>query len=315
MAETKNAPDAAGVEPARDRDAPPWDEMRPAGTSGGLGGISADAAMYAGVAAFAVAIGVVNGLSAAQDAARRGAPYEPGRLLFWELSSIAFILVGLPILVLAVRQIRSAPSWALRSLIATIAVVLFSSVHIAGMVGIRKLALWAVGSRYEFGASPATLLYEFRKDLVTCLLIGSIVWLAKSRRELLLQRPREPAAPSAAPQPPSAIWLRDGTSRIRLDPRQILWVASAGNYIEYRLMDGAEHLIRGTLATAEAELAPFHIVRVHRTKLANLDRVTGIAFKPAGDFELRFENGQTLQGSRRYRAAVSTPDSPAAPSA
>ena len=47
---------------------------------------------------------------------------------------------------------------------------------------------------------------------------------------------------------------------------------------------------RGTLAATEGELARFAIVRVHRTRLANLDRVSGVDFKPSGDFELTFDN-------------------------
>ena len=35
------------------------------------------------------------------------------------------------------------------------------------------------------------------------------------------------------------------------------------------------HLVRGTLAAEEARLTKFNIVRVHRTRLVNLTRVTG----------------------------------------
>ena len=96
--------------------------------------------------------------------------------------------------------------------------------------------------------------------------------------------------------------------RIRIEPRDILWISSAGNYVEYSLADGASHLIRGTLAAAEAELARFNLARIHRTRLANLDRVTGMETKPSGDFELTFDTGQTVLGSRRYKTAVASLD-------
>jgi DNA-binding LytR/AlgR family response regulator len=170
------------------------------------------------------------------------------------------------------------------------------------------LALWLAGSSYDFHFSLATVLYEFRKDAVTGFLIGATLWLIESRRELrkaVLAAISIPVAPPEQPSP-DLIWLRDGTSRIRVAPRDILWVASAGNYIEYSLTNGTQHLIRGTLAATESELARFAIVRVHRTKLANLDRVSGVDFKPSGDFELTFDNGQTLVGSRRYRPSVTS---------
>jgi DNA-binding LytR/AlgR family response regulator len=104
------------------------------------------------------------------------------------------------------------------------------------------------------------------------------------------------------------VWLRDGSTRIRIEPRDIVWISSAGNYVEYSLADGTNHLVRGTLAAAETQLARFNLARVHRTRLANLDRVTGMEMKPSGDFELTFDTGQTVQGSRRYRSAVASLD-------
>ena len=117
-----------------------------------------------------------------------------------------------------------------------------------------------------------------------------------------------PSAPADQAPAPQAIWLRDGTTRIRIEPRDILWINSAGNYIEYTMAGGTNHLIRGTLAAAEAELARFSLARIHRTRLANLDRVTGMETKPSGDFELTFDTGQTALGSRRYKTAVAALD-------
>lgn len=305
MADTENAPQTERVEPVWDENRERGDETPCAGTSGGLLGISGNWMTYGAIAAVALVIGIVNALSGAQDAAWRGDSSDVGRRLFWEASSIAVILLLLPILVLAIRRMRRASGLAMRAGISVAALLGFSALHIAGMVWIRKLVLWLAGGAYDFRFSLTTVLYEFRKDSVAVVLIGATLWLLESRREL---KRAAMATPSGTvlhqSPPPDLIWLRDGTSRIRVAPRDILWVASAGNYIEYSLADGTQHLIRGTLATAEAELARFHIVRVHRTKLANLDRVSGVDLNPSGDFELTFDGGQTLGGSRRYRSSV-----------
>ena len=307
MADTENARPTERVEPVWDQNQTRGDEPPAAGTSRGPVGISGgDRTMFAAIAAVALAIGIVNAFSGAQDAAWRGDSYDFGRRLFWEMSSIAVILLLLPILVLAVRRMRRTPGLVARAGIGAIALLGFSTLHITGMVWVRKLALWLAGSAYDFRFSLATVLYEFRKDAVAVFLIAGTLWLLESRRELKNRATVAPSAPPAPQQRSSRdlIWLRDGTSRIRVVPRDILWVASAGNYIEYSLADGTQHLIRGTLAAAESELARFAIVRVHRTKLANLDRVSGVDLKASGDFELAFDNGQTLGGSRRYRPAV-----------
>ncbi len=70
---------------------------------------------YAAVAAISIAIGIVNALSVAQDAARRGSPYDLGTPLFWEMSSIVTIILVAPVLFFAVRRMREASSWIWRS--------------------------------------------------------------------------------------------------------------------------------------------------------------------------------------------------------
>ena len=314
MADLQNAPEQERVETAWDQDQPRGDGAKPAGTSGWLDGIDrGDWTMFGAIAIVAIAIAIVNALSAAQDIAKGGGRYDPSRFLIWELSSAAVILLSIPILVLAVRRMRRTPKLASRAGIAAIALVSFATVHITGMVWIRKCVLWLAGGSYDFGLSLGRVFYEFRKDVVTCLLLSGTIWLIDSRRELLRERQRAPVAPvMSEPEATGPIWLRDGTSRIRIEPREIVSVSSAGNYIEYRLADGTTHLIRGTLATAEAELARFSIIRVHRMRLANLDRVTGVEFKPSGDFELILNNGERLQGSRRYRSSVASLGIPAA---
>lgn len=308
MADGQNAPETERVETVWDQNRTRGDEAFSSGTSGWRSGISGDWATFAAIAAIGLIIGIVNALSGAQDAAWRGDSADIGLRLFWEMTSIVVILALVPILMLSVHRMRGTTGLAARIGIAAVALLAFSALHIAGMVGLRKLMLWLAGSGYDFHLSLASVLYEFRKDAVTALLIGATLWLMESRRELRSAARATQSMPAAALEEPSAdlIWLRDGTSRIRVAPRDILWVASAGNYIEYCLSNGAQHLIRGTLAATESELGRFAIVRVHRTRLANLDRVSAVDFKPSGDFELTFDNGKTLGGSRRYRPSVAS---------
>jgi len=310
MSDVKNAQDRPDVEPVWDQDPIAWDETRPAGTSGLLAGITgSDWLIYAAVAAVAFAIGIVNSLSAADDIARRGGIYDVRTPLFWEMTSIAVILALAPVVLAAVRRIRGEPRWPVGIAFAIVAIIAFSAAHITGMVGLRKLVLGMLGGAYDFHFSLATVLYEFRKDVITCLLFGGGMWVIDSRREA--QRSQASAAAAIADLPsaaPHMVWLRDGATRIRIEPRDIVWISSAGNYVEYSLADGANHLVRGTLAAAESQLARFNLARIHRTRLANLDRVTAMEMKPSGDFELTFDTGQTVVGSRRYRSAVASLD-------
>jgi hypothetical protein len=312
MSDVKNAQERPDVEPVWDRQRSPRDEPQRPGTSGLLGGITGDWFIYVGVAMVAVVIGVVNALSTADDIARRGGLYDARTPLLWDMTSIAVIILLTPVLLAVVRRIRREPALAIRIALAVATVVVFSAVHITGMVGLRKLIMWLAGGAYDFRLSLATVLYEFRKDVVTCVLIGGGMWLVDGRRSAQRAVQMETPPPSAGSagqlSTPQAIWLRDGTTRIRIEPGDIVWISSAGNYIEYSMADGTSHLIRGTLASAETQLARFNLARIHRTRLANLDRVTGMETKPSGDFELTFDTGQTVMGSRRYKAAVAALD-------
>ena len=308
MSDVKNAESAPGVEPVWDQERSPRDELRAPGTSGLLRGTSGDWFVYAGVSVVAVAIGIVNALSAADDIARRGGVYDVRTPLLWDMTSIAVIILLTPVLLAIVRRIRREPASAIRIALAIATIMVFSAAHITGMVGLRKLIMWLAGGAYDFHFSLATVLYEFRKDVVTCVLIGGGMWLIDSRRETQRALRVEAPPPAAGQVSTQTLWLRDGTRSIRIEPGEIVWISSAGNYVEYSLADGTNHLVRGTLAAAETQLSRFNLARIHRTRLANLDRVTGMEMKPSGDFELTFDTGQTVVGSRRYKTAVASLD-------
>ncbi|MBI5319394.1 LytTR family DNA-binding domain-containing protein [Bradyrhizobium sp.] len=314
MTDVKDAPDRPAEKPVWDQNRVPRDETRPAGTSGWLRGmIGEDRLIYAAVAAVAVVIGIVGALSTADDIARRGGVYDPRTPLLWDMTSIAVIILLTPALLAIVRRIRREPALAVRVALAAATIIAFSAVHITGMVWLRKLVMFLADGAYDFRFSLATVLYEFRKDVVTCFLIGGGMWLMDARREAHRALQVVAAPPAASPpSTPQTIWLRDGARSIRIEPRDILWISSAGNYIEYSLADGSSHLIRGTLAAAESDLSRFNLARIHRTRLANLDRVTAVQSKPSGDFELTFDSGHTVFGSRRYRSTVASLDRPAA---
>jgi hypothetical protein len=310
MSDVKNAPERPGVEPVWDQNRPAWNGTSARGISAELRGISgADWLLYAAIAVVSLGIGIVNALSAAQDIAWRGGAYDLRTPLFWEISSILVIILVAPVLFVAVRRINRVSGWPIRLALAGAAIVVFSGLHIAGMVGLRKLVMFLVGGSYDFHLSVATVIYEFRKDVITCLLIGSSLWLIDNRREGIRARAAVTASAADPAAVPHMVWLRDGATRIRIEPRDILWISSAGNYVEYSLADGITRLVRGTLAGEEARLTRFNIVRVHRTRLVNLSRVTGLKAGANGDFELTLDTGQAVTGSRRYRGALNSIES------
>ena len=218
------------------------------------------------------------------------------------------IILIAPVLFVTIRRMRQASGWLPRMGLAVAAMIAFSALHIAGMVGLRKMAMLLIGGSYDFHFSLATVVYEFRKDVMTCLLIGGALWLIDSRRAA---QQSGPDADFAAQDPPSAearTWSGSATAPLVFGSnlREILLISSAGNYVEYSLAGGINHLVRGTLAAEETRLKQYNMIRVHRTRLVNLSRVTGFKGGPNGDFELTLDTGQSISGSRRYRQAVAS---------
>src|SRR5882724_4277193 len=105
MTDVNDAPNKPVAKPVWDQNRPPRDEARGAGTSGWLSGmIGGDRFIYAAVAAVAVAIGVVNAFSAADDIARRGGVYDIRTPLLWDMTSITVIILLMPALLAIVRR-------------------------------------------------------------------------------------------------------------------------------------------------------------------------------------------------------------------
>jgi hypothetical protein len=226
--------------------------------------------------------------------------WEPA---LWETTSGLVIVTLLPIArraALLIRSDRLRP-FVLVLTVAALA-LLFSALHFIGMGLLREWAYALAGWTYRFPWS-SQIVYELRKDLFAFSAFVVIFWLAE-RPGFAAQRAGNEAAVSEAATSSPGLWLRDGRTSILIDPNEITSVVSAGNYVEFQLAGARNHLIRTTLQAQEARLAPFGIVRVHRSRLVNLKRIVALTWRASGDFELRLDGGETVVGSRRFKALV-----------
>ena len=306
MAVSKNSIDdteAPSVETGGDDRPVPGDESRRPVTSGVACGTSGRPfRAYAGIAFITAAFWLVNSLTAADDAVRRGGAYRLGAPMFFEGTSAGVTLALLPLMRRGVALVRAGGSWPAAATRAGAVGVLFALLHILGMVALRKFLYWSLGSSYAFNLATE-FPYEFRKDILTAALISLAFWSLDRPAPAPNRDKSEPRQTRDDKTPNPNLWLRDGATSIRIDAREIVWVASAGNYVEFSLA-AERHLVRGTLASQEARLLPFGLVRVHRTRLVNLNHAVAVAPRPSGDFVLSMNTGETLIGSRRYRQAV-----------
>ncbi len=270
------------------------------GTNGARSGTSgvrmtAAWALTAAVMGLAAFVNVMTSL----DDARRGGVRLPLALpLTLELTSAVATLCSVFIIVIALRLAPPGRGpwwrWAAIHLGSSLA---FSAVHVTLMTLLR--AAIATLAHYPYSFSLSELPYEYRKDLLTYVMIGVLFWL------LTRQGPAAVATlASGTPAAPATFDIRDGASILRVAVAEIIAVTAAGNYVEFVLEDGRRPLMRASMAAVAAALAPHGFLRTHRSWLVNAGRVRALTAAGSGDFRLDLGCGLTAPLSRRYPAAL-----------
>ena len=252
-------------------------------------------------AVFFPIVGLINAASLLTDADRHGLGIDPREPWILEATSVAVLVALVPLVVQLERRVPlQAESW-LRSLaIYAAGSIVFSALHVAGMVLLRKLAFATLlGEAYSFFDEPLRdLVYEYRKDLLPYAAVVLVLSLLRSLEE----HRREAAVARADARTTGKLTLKTGGRTIFLDAHSFEWAEAAGNYVELRA-NGATHLVRIGLAALGAQLeeARIETVRIHRSHLVNLSKVAEVAPGRDGDFKVRMADGSELRGSRRFR--------------
>lgn len=78
------------------------------------------------------------------------------------------------------------------------------------------------------------------------------------------------------------------------------WVEAAGNYVRLHLT-GTSHLFRETMTNMEARLDGQRFVRIHRSRIVNVDRIKELQPWLNGEYVVVLNNGTRLTLSRGYR--------------
>jgi two-component system LytT family sensor kinase len=152
----------------------PNNDPIPAGRSG-----------WALYAVLALLFGVYLGINQIIDlrSFREIAAWKP---LVWETSSVIVIFAVIPLIVRFERRFRldAHPRW--RTVVAHLAAaVVFSALHIAGMLALREIAYAIAGEHYNYGYLPVRAFYELQKDLITYITILVVIF---ANREFRIRR-------------------------------------------------------------------------------------------------------------------------------
>jgi two-component system LytT family response regulator len=80
---------------------------------------------------------------------------------------------------------------------------------------------------------------------------------------------------------------------------EISWIESSGNYVLLHIGD-REHLVRHTLKSIQAMLNSEKFIRVHRSRIVNIDHAREICSTPNGGHSIVMKDGTRLHVSRQY---------------
>jgi two-component system LytT family response regulator len=86
---------------------------------------------------------------------------------------------------------------------------------------------------------------------------------------------------------------------------EIDWIEAAGNYVTLHV-GRASHMIRHTMAEMETRLDPALFIRIHRSRIVNVDRIRELQPLDGGESLVILHDGARLPLSRGYRTRLHT---------
>ncbi len=253
---------------------------------------------------------IANSVTVSMDTRRvhlEVAGWEP---VVWEVSSNLLSLLLVPAVVAFTRwRPVEFDNWRRRLGEYALASVVWSALHVTGMVALRKLAYSMAGGHYDFGDWWVQGAYEYLKDVRgfagTVLTIEAYrLFLRRLQGEASLPGLADDAPSNAGPPArPDRFLVRKLGKEFLVPAADIEWLQAAGNYVNLRVR-GRDYPLRTTMAQIEEQLDPATFRRVHRSWMVNLDRVDRIEPVESGDARIVLQDGAVVPCSRRYRDAL-----------
>jgi two-component system LytT family response regulator len=95
----------------------------------------------------------------------------------------------------------------------------------------------------------------------------------------------------------SRYFIRSGDEIQPIDVHSIVSISGADDYAEVATLDG-KHLVRMTLAEFEKSLDPARFIRIHRSRIVNVERIARAEPAGGGRLLLHMQDGEMISASR-----------------
>ncbi|WP_440054558.1 LytTR family DNA-binding domain-containing protein [Pseudoalteromonas sp. T1lg65] len=250
----------------------------------------------------------INAITLVMDAQREAVEaHAQWEYFVWEYSSAIAFIVLIPVLV---QFLAHYPiNWKALTKTALLYFgmsVFFSIAHIGLMVLLRKSVYLILGRGYDFNFSLFEFIYEYHKDAWSFVFF---ILLIKGYQTLTSQMLGEANPINVEGEPLTSVngkqlkhlLVRKLGKEFIVNVEDIEWLQAAGNYVNLHI-NSRLYPIRSTLSTLCEQLEETGIVRIHRSYAVNLGQIDSITPLPSGDSEIKLQNGERLNLSRRYKA-------------
>ena len=115
----------------------------------------------------------------------------------------------------------------------------------------------------------------------------------------------EPFSPSLDRIDSGRLAVRDGIETELVVVSDIDWVDAAGDYMCLHV-GGKTHIMRSTMKELLDKLPADVFVRIHRSTIVNVHRVTSVSSLSKGEFRLQLGSETSLKVSRNYRKSIAS---------
>jgi hypothetical protein len=235
------------------------------------------------MAAYTLTLMVANALPLL-DALVGGAGNTVGTMLFG-LGAYAIVarwLVGRPMLVQALGHLAVGAAYALLTYWLLIVMI--------GLINGASLFEFTV--RPFAGGASAWQLLENATIYAAVALLAYLHARPEPVAVILSEGPGE-----GDERPLSRYFIRSGDDIRPIDVADIVSISGADDYAEVATMNG-RHLVRMTLAEFEKALDPARFIRVHRSRIVNLERIERAEPAGGGRLLLHMQDGEAIAASR-----------------
>jgi len=252
---------------------------------------------------------VANSITVNMDVRRLQLGFTAWQPAVWEASSSLVALALVPAVVVFTRRWPlHLDNWRRLLPLHLLGSIVWSVLHVAGMVAIRKAAYASQGQHYDFGLWWWEFGYEYLKDVrsyagVILTIEGYRLLMRRLQGEASLLSAPDDGLPLEPVERPERFLVRKLGREFLVAANDIEWLQAAGNYVNLRVR-GHDYPLRSTIAGIEAKLDPARFARIHRSYIVNLDQVASIEPLDTGDARVHMKDGATLPGSRTYRGEL-----------